>query len=164
MNIQEQLLQAGTALGMCEKFQKEWGNPDIKELCDKYFRGQDFCIEHNYPSLEWLNANLRGKTMMYGILINEIASAISGEETKDYALLGRSELLLDAYHSCDITVRHDSVLKLRLMPGSFVYVTLLDNATLYISEKADGARLCVSHYGGTVINEHLIDRYHKKGK
>lgn len=163
MNIQEHLLQDGAAHGMCEKFQKEWGNPSVKELCEKYFAGQDFCIKHNWPSLDWLQENMAGKTAAYGIFINQEAELISSPDEREMALLGDSKVTYEAYDMCDITVRHNSTLNLKAHHRSFVYVSLHDNATLNIVSKDDNARICVSHFSGNINNKELVDRYYKKG-
>ena len=126
----DELLKDGISHGMCEKFQKEWGNPGVKELCYKYFRGQDFCIEHNWPNLKWLDEN--------------------------------SDLTLDVFDVCDITIRHGSKLHLNVHDDCFVYVSMHDDSVLDIVSKEGTGRVCVSHFGGSVINGGLIDKFNEK--
>lgn len=157
----DELLKDGISHGMCEKFQKEWGKPGVKELCEKYFRGQDFCIEHNWPDLKWLEENMRGKTIEYGILINQTVQMSQGER-REFALIGNSDLTLDVFDVCDITIRHNSKIHLNVHDGCFVYVSMHDDSVLDVVSKEGTGRVCVSHFGGSVINGGLIDKFNEK--
>lgn len=40
-------------LGLCQQWTDEWADGTSKdELVEKFVRGIDFCIEHNFPSCE----------------------------------------------------------------------------------------------------------------
>ena len=163
MSLQEELLNDGVSHGMCQKFQDEWGDPSYADLASKYFKGQDFCIEHDWPALDWCEKNLQGHLWQYGIFISETGSVLArNNASRNIALLGNSDVDIEVQNMCDITVRHDSVLHLKALAGSFVYVSLHNNCKLHIVCKEPGARICVSHFGGEIINSSLIDKYHKK--
>ena len=144
---------------MCDKFRDTWGEPTIEDLCDKYFRGQDFCIEHDWPSLEFLDANLKGQTSPFGIFINE-----SGKVTNNryVALLGNSIVTMESNVSSDVTIRHNSTLFLRAKKNTFVYVSIHDDAELVVVSREPGARIYCSHFGGKINDLGLIDKYYKK--
>ena len=58
MNIEETnrlLLEQARALGICDKFLEEWTSvKTVNELADMMYRGLDFCLEHHWPSNEFL--------------------------------------------------------------------------------------------------------------
>lgn len=41
-------------LGLCTEWTEGWGNPDKQGLIDKYLHGIDFCIKHDYPTVDFI--------------------------------------------------------------------------------------------------------------
>ena len=51
-------------LGLCNQWYKGWKKEESKqELIDKYIRGIDFCIEHDYPKLDFVRAYFSKKIL-----------------------------------------------------------------------------------------------------
>ena len=110
---------------------------------------------------KWLDENMRGKTIEYGILINQTIQMSQGDK-REFALLGNSDLTLDVFDVCDITIRHGSKIHLKVHDGCFVYVSMHDDSVLDVVSKEGTGRVCVSHFGGSVINGGLIDKFNEK--
>ncbi len=159
MTIQEELKQQAVDLGLCKQWQQEWGEPTISELCDKYIRGLDFCIKHDYPSLEYLEQHFKGKVEQYGIYINE--DGVSTNQ-KDVVINGNSNVRIYTDSVCDVTIRHNSIAKINVSGNGFVYVSMHDNSRLIIESKSPNSKICVSLFGGEIINPQLVDRIHEK--
>lgn len=161
MDLQEELKQMAIENGLCEQWQREWGTPTLKELCEKYIKGLDFCIKHDYPSLQYLNEHFRGKTERYGIYINEEAYSWC---QRNVVLNGKSRITVQTNTVTDITVRHESVVCVEAYDDAFVYVSLHDNSRLVINHKDENARICVSLFSGKIDNPELVDKIHDKNK
>lgn len=159
MTISEELKQQAIECGLCKQWQAEWGTPTTKDLCDKFIRGIDFCIKHNYPSIDYMDKHFKGKVEQYGIYINE--EAISQGQS-DIIANGNSKIDVYAPAVCDIYVRHNSHIRLRVPRNGFVYVSMFDNCTLEVVEKGENAEICVSLYGGEIINGKLVTRVYNK--
>ncbi len=161
MSIQEDLKQQAIEYGLCEQWQREWGNPTIADLCDKFIRGIDFCIKHNYPTIAYLDKHFRGQVEQYGIYINE------GADSKGQAfVVANGDSTIDVYAPifCDIYARHNSHIRLYASADAFVYVSMYDNCTLEIMNKGQGAKICVSLFGGIITNEDMITKLYRKSK
>ena len=157
MELQEQIKQEGIKLGMCDKFVEMWGEPDIKKLCEFYFRGQDFCIEKNFPSIELLKQH-SNETAKYGLYSS------NGHSTSQpfVAVLGDAEVTVDVCSSTDLTVRHNSVVVLRLYGKSLCYVSAHDNCKVIIDHKDPQSRLIMSYWGGEIVGKEMFDKINYK--
>lgn len=159
MTIQEELKRQAVELGLCKQWQDEWGEPNIAQLCDKYIRGLDFCIKHNYPSIDYLDKHFKGKVEKYGIYINEEAESVN---QPDVVCNGNSNVRIKTNGVCDIYVRHNSEIHITTIGKAFVYVTMLDDSKLFIDSKDEMSRICVSQFGGTIETPNLVDKVYKK--
>lgn len=159
MELQEELKQQAISLGLCKQWQDEWGNPDIAELCNKYIRGLDFCIKHDYPSLDYLERNFKGKVEKYGIYINDNATVLN---QRNIIANGSCKLFVEAGVVCDVTIRHTSEIHIVATNNAFVYVSMHDNSRLFIDKKDAGCRICVSHFGGEIVTTELVDKVYEK--
>lgn len=161
MSIQEELKQQAIEYGLCEKWQREWGKPTIADLCDKFIKGLDFCIKHNYPTIDYLDRHFKGKVEQYGIYINERAVSHS-----QLYVVANGDSVVDVYAStvCSVYARHNSHIRLYVPAEAFMYVSMFDDCTIEVVEKGDGATICVSLFGGTIKNENMITRIHYKTK
>lgn len=161
MSIQEELKQQAIEYGLCEQWQREWGDPTTADLCDKYIRGLDFCIKHEYPTVEYLDEHFKGKVEQYGIYINEEATSIG---QTDVVVNGDSKVDIYSPIVSSIYVRHNSKIRLYVPAQAFVYVSMFNDCTVEVIEKGEGAKICVSLFGGTIVNEEKITRIHHKSK
>lgn len=157
MGLQEQIKQDGIKLGMCDKFVEMWGEPDIKTLCEFYFRGQDFCIEKNFPSIELFEQHSK-EIAPYGIY-SKNGNAVSQPFV---AALGDAEVTVDVHSSTDLTVRHKAVVVLRLYGKSLCYVSAHDKCKVIVAHKDPQSRLCMSYWGGEILNKEMFDKINYK--
>lgn len=157
MELQEQIKQEGIRLGMCDKFVETWGEPDIKKLCEFYFRGQDFCIEKNFPSIELLK-EYADKTAQYG-LHTKNGNSVGQSHV---AVLGDAEVTVDVNSVTDLTVRHNAVVVVRLYGKCLCYISAHDNCKVIIDHKDPQSRLCMSYWGGEILNKEMFDKINYK--
>lgn len=145
--------------GLCAQWQREWGNPDLAGLCDKYIRGLDFCIKHDFPSIEYMEKHFRGKVEDYGIYINDDMVSVN---QKNVVIIGSSHLTIQTDRICDVTVLHNSKVEIEATGNAFVYVSMHHNSHLVILRKSSSASVCVSYFGGKIETPEMIDKIHNK--
>jgi len=63
MELIEQLKTDGINKGLCRLWQRKLHNGlSTEELVKLYIKGIDFCISENYPTLDFLRENFKGKS------------------------------------------------------------------------------------------------------
>lgn len=157
----ELLKQDGIAIGMCQKFCDMWTNPTTDDLFRMYYMGMDFCIEHDWPSVEKLKELYDTSTLKkHGVIVSD--GDVVGMHKM--AILDNAEVHIHvpAYGMCDIYVRHNSKVHLHLDYSSFCYVSVYDNAKVVVEEKRDHARLGCSLFGGSIGQKDLYDKINRK--
>lgn len=164
MELHELLKNQAIGLGLCQQWQDEWGTPDVNALCNKFIRGIDFCIKHDFPKLEEVNSLFQREDLeRNGIFSHSNTKSVSKAQ-KHVIAMGEAEvdIYVPSYGVCDIYIRHNSKVNLHAGANSFVYFTILDNGKITIKEKQDGARIKCSYYSGVINNKDLVDTIHNK--
>ena len=157
MELQERIRRDGIALGMCEKYRDNWGEPDIQGLCRFFHAGQDFCIENNFPQLELLQ-EYADDIAPHGIWAKDGASI----NQRHVVSVGASKVSVETNIITSIYARHDSTVKLILNEGAHCYITALDNCKVIVEKKHPKSRLCMSFYSGDIVGEELFDKINYK--
>lgn len=157
MELQEKLKQEAVKLGLCEQWTNEWGNPDQDELCEKFVRGLDFCIKHNWPDVEFIKNNFdldlierHGIYVRDGAAINKKYVVVLGDAIVDVVMLEPIP--------CDITVLHNATVNIRLHNDRLCYITAKNNCHIHIDYKNPNGRLCMSYFGGEVFGKEYFDK------
>lgn len=148
---------------MCAKFKDSWGKPTTEDLCRRFFAGMDFCIEHDWPKVDTMKELFDAdEAAKYGVYF---ADGVSKNQ-EHVCVLGDAEvhIYVPAYGVCDVYARHNSKVHLHIGKKAFCYVSILDNATVFPEDKADGAQIKSSQYGGTIYEPHIFDTIHDKTK
>lgn len=157
MELQELIKQEGIKVGMCEKFQELWGNPNLETLCEYFHRGQDFCIEKDFPSLDIIEPYADDVTK-YGIYAKD---GIAKSQLHVVAL-GNSNVEIDVTSVTDVTVRHNATVRISLHGKCLCYVSARDNCKVIIEHKDPQSRLCMSYWSGEIQNKELFDKITNK--
>lgn len=157
MELQEKIKQDGIALGMCEKYRDNWGEPDIRDLCRFFHAGQDFCIEHNFPKLELLQ-EYSNDIARYGIWAKDGKSV----NQPHVVSVGSSIVTVETSIATSIYARHNSTVELVLNEGAHCYISALDDCKVIVVSKHPNSRLCMSYWSGKVIGEEYFDKINYK--
>ena len=161
MDKYKHLKEDGIAHGMCQKMQDEWVEPNLAQLCRMLFRGMDFCIEQDWPSVEQMKSVAPAEeAARYGVYYED--GVASGQV--NICALGDAavHVYVPAFGTCDIYARHNSKVYVHLAEHAFCYVSVLDNANVFVEEKARASRISASFFGGTIHNKELFDTIHDK--
>ena len=138
---------------LCEQWTKEWkDDSDIDTLLDKFIRGQDFCVENDYPTLEFCRkhfANRLEDLHRHNIYLDEKV-AIDHAYSGFYVFLGdcTGYISADGFCAATIYLRHNSNIRVTSVGAARVFLHYFDNS--------DGTTCLVS--GGK------IRKYYKRKK
>jgi hypothetical protein len=145
----DKLKQDAIKKGLCKEYNDNWQGETIADLCNMYKKGIHFCIEKNYPNLDYITKHYRGKTEEYGVYINEIFSTYVSQDI--YIINGGSigKIRNNEFNVTKIYLRHTSVLTLNCIDYSITYVDMYDNSEISLNI-SDKARVIINQYGGVI--------------
>jgi len=143
-------------LGLCDQWYKDWGMLESRQqLIEKYIRGIDFCIKHDYPSLDFARENFPlHLRLSNGIFIDDNVDA---SNLKIAVLLGKSEgdLRYDGLRSCNVYVRHNSKVNIEAKDGAKVFVETYEDCQ--VETHTDSiSKIFVYRHGGTCTGNAII--------
>ena len=146
--ISEDLKMDAVDLGLCAEWTLDWGVAESKEeLVEKYVKGIDFCIKHNYPNLAYMK-NFDGVRQKYGVFVAEPVKAFNLP-------------FLDMNHECSGKVSNDGITVTRgfvrgeskvdivAMGMSAFHISLYDNSEVNI-RCYDDAKVYIYRFGGSI--------------
>lgn len=145
------LKDMGRAMGMCDKFYDRWvDGMDVDTLLDMYLRGLDFCVEKDFPPLDFIRRNFGVDDLhRHHIYLDEEVhlEGVSG----DYIFLGHCTGCIRFRDFCisGVYLRHTSDLKIRCDGLSRVFITIYECAS------------CDAR-GADPLNMHVYDRRKRK--
>lgn len=152
MDVVSKLKQDGISKGLCKDWQgKLRSNSSVKHLAKLFIRGIDFCISENYPTLEFMVENFKGKCEPYGIYINDKNVFLINKE--DVVLNGDcdAELVYDGFSVSKIYVRHNSKVTVHAQQHSLVTIDVFDDSYTKIITDNDKASVLVYVYGNAIV-------------
>lgn len=128
-------LKGGAVMrGLCAQWTGRW-NRDLSkdELMDMYVEGIDFCIERDWPSVEYMTRNFsRSERNRHGIFVNEKVGHVG---TKAYVLNGYCDgsVMFGVGEAVSMYVRHNSKIEIQATNNARVFVSVYDNAEVAAS-------------------------------
>lgn len=153
----EKIKQEAIAHGLCEQWQKDWGDPNLEQVCRFFHRGQDFCIKEDFPSVETLS-EYRGQIEKYGIYTGGGVA-----ESQPYVVaLGNADIRVVVNGVTDLTVRHNATVHLSIYDNSMCYVSAHNDCHIIIDHADPDSRLYMSYWGGEVIGKEYFREIHIK--
>lgn len=156
--LSKDLKKRAIALGLCSQWTREWTTSDYDELCEMYKDGIDFCIEHNYPTTEYMKKHFGGVMEKHGIYVDDNV-CVDNINHLVYILNGKTnaDFKLKDFDVCEVYVRHNSTLNIECLGQSKVYVNVYDNAKVNVKQKGAMSRCVVSRYSPNVVVSHYGD-------
>lgn len=124
------LKQQAVGLGLCEKWTQEWDHSyDDWEFCQKFKSGQDFCIKHEYPSLDFVRKYFqKSELMKFGVFVDDLP--VRKLENGTYVCLGDCEGTLEfpRWGTALVYIRHSCRIKISAGDFARVRIKVYDNA------------------------------------
>lgn len=150
MDLVKQLKDDGITKGLCRLWQgKLKPGTNIGTLCSMFVAGIDFCISENYPTLEFLRENLKGKCEEFGIFIDD---QVSITNLSDSVLNGScsANLVYSDYTVSRLYIRHNSKAIIDICDHAIVTVDAFDNSSLEITA-SEGTKVLINLYGNAIV-------------
>lgn len=152
MELAKQLKTDGIAKGLCQQYQ------GLIERCENtgqlvglFFRGIDFCIKKDYPTLDFIRENFKGKCEAYGVFVDAEIQDLKNAE--NVALNGDCKAMLeyDGYSVSNLFVRHNSQVSVNVSGRAVLDIDAFDNSNLVVAVAGNTARVRVTLYGNAHV-------------
>lgn len=151
MELVQQIKQYGIEKGLCRLWQMKL-KPDlgIDALAELYIRGIDFCISNDYPTLDFIRTNFRGKCEAYGVYVDD---NVVEKNKKDVVLNGDCKAMLeyDGFSVSSVYIRHNSKASITVGDHAIVTIDVFDNSYLAIAVAGSDAEVLVNVYGNATV-------------
>ena len=133
-----------------------------EELIQLFTRGLDFCIQHRWPSKQFIQHHFSQELLReHGILVDDIRSyPVRNHETrrliylKDFVLIGNSSTIIRYSfrpHMCNVWAMDNSKVRVEAKYGAFILVHLFDNATADVFTDLVSKCTVIRHSTGTSV-------------
>lgn len=151
MELIHKIKQDGIAKGLCRLWQMKL-KPDLEvdALADLYIRGIDFCIKNDYPTLDFMRTNFKGKCEAYGVYVDD---EVVERNRKDIVLNGDCKAMLeyDGFAVSSIYIRDNSKASVSVCDHAIVTIDVFDNSYLVVSVAGSDAEVLVNVYGNATV-------------
>ena len=115
---------------LCDEWYGEWNDDTpVDVLLDKFVRGQDFCIENDYPPLEFVRKHFHVSDLhRHHIYIDEEVD-IRDAESGTWIFLGNcmGKISFSGYSVGTVYVRHGSQVNVSATGSSRVFVSMYED-------------------------------------
>lgn len=136
MNKSQLLRNLARKAGLCDKWFSEWSDNESDDaLLERYIKGIDFCILHDYPSLPIIRSTFDEDTLRRHNIYLDAKSVTVNSPQPVSVFLGASKanVMASAYSVSDIYVRHNSKLRIHARDHAIVAVTVYDNSEIVVT-------------------------------
>lgn len=164
--LSDRMKSEAVSLGLCAGWTADWKEGSSKdEMLEKFVRGIDFCIEHNWPSTEVMKRDFGDAIHAHGVYVDE---NVKLHNPKTIILNGNcdAEIIADGFSAPEIYVRHNSVANIKVSGFSVAHISVYDNAKLNVSCD-EHAKCFVYKYGCTQVSSNgsviIRERQKKRG-
>lgn len=160
--ISEEMKAQATRLGLCEKWQEEWeAGTSRDELVEKFVRGLDFCIAHDFPSAEVMKRDFGEVIHRHGVWVDE---RVSVRSVGTVVLNGscEAEIEYDGFDCARVWVRHRSRARITVGGLARVRVMALDECEVHVDNRSTHS-VTVFRYGGNVTAEGSVSVRERSG-
>lgn len=152
MELVQQLKTDGIEKGLCRMWQmKLKPGIGIEALVELFVRGIDFCVKKDYPTLDFMRKNFKGKCEPYGAYVDD---EVIERNREDVVLNGDSKAMLDydGYTVANVFVRHGSQAAITAADYAVVTVDVFDDAKVFVGT-AGNAQVLISVYGNATVEK-----------
>lgn len=152
MELVEQLKNDGIAKGLCQAWQdKLKPGVSMERLVKLFIRGIDFCVKNDFPTLDFMRNNFKGKCEPYGAYVDDV---FASENIPDVVLNGEcdAKLTYSGYTVSRVVIRHSSKANITIYGHSCVTIDVFDNGKLDLVTVGTRCKVIVYQYGNSIVN------------
>lgn len=144
--LSARMRKEAVGLGLCGKWQEKWTkDTDVDGMLDMFVDGQDFCIKHDWPSVDVLKKYGGGRLRAHGVYADEEFEA---RNVRTVIAVGgcKGMVTADDRQVTTVYARHGSKVRIEAKGEARVFVMLYDEAGVEVESK-DNARVFVYRHG-----------------
>lgn len=166
MELIQQLKKDGISKGLCRMWQwKLKSELNMDNLVQLYVKGIDFCIGEDFPTLEFMRENFKGKCEEFGIFIDDEVSDLV--DSPDVVLNGHCKAMLrySGYTVARVFARHNSEAAVNVENNAIVTIDAFDDTNLVIATAGSDTQVFVNLYGNAqahCIGHGIVLKKHNK--
>ena len=152
MMLNRQLIEDGKAKGLCLQYQGLLDRcQTIEDMVRLFIRGIDFCITNDYPTLEFMRANFKGKSEPFGGYVDDEIQGL--RNAPDVVLNGNCKAMLeyDEYSVSRIYIRHGSQAAVNVSDHAVLTIDAFDNSHVVVAVAGGNAQVMVNKYGDAKV-------------
>lgn len=146
-------------LGLCDQWYKDWSdNETMQQLIEKYLRGIDFCIKHDYPNLYFARKVFPKDILKAnGIFLDSLVDA---DNLMRSVVIGNSigVLRYSGNRTGNIYVRHSSEVTIDVKGDSKVFIEAYDHCIVRVACDKDSKAFVYWHGGMIYYGDNVIIR------
>lgn len=134
-NLSDTLKQQAVNLGLCKPWTEAWAdNSDQQTLIDKYVKGIDFCIEHQYPTNDFIKANFDRDLLNSNLIFVDEYVDMDMAPSGIYILNGEcsGRIRLAPWAAATFYLRHNSNMNIVAEDFAKVFVRLYDESDVEV--------------------------------
>lgn len=150
MNLSDKMKSEAIGLGLCAQWTAEWEDNSSKDaMVEKFVTGIDFCIRHNWPSVEVIKGKAGDVIHKHGVYADEAVHLYNphGIVVLNGACYGNA--VFDGFTVATIYIRHTTCFRVTVGGMAKVRICLYDNANADVECVGNG-NCSVYRYGGSV--------------
>lgn len=152
-------------LGLCDKWYKEWDkNETRQELINKYLKGIDFCIEHDYPKIDFMRQNFPKSQLQKNCIF--LDDDVEESNLRNAVFLSTTKAMLnyDGLSVGNVYVRHSAKVEITASGDSRVFVETYENCDVNATANERSKIFIYTHGGHVSINGNVIVRDRTKNE
>lgn len=161
MKIGDKLARLAKKNGICNEWYEELKTIDNHDLLiEKYLKGIDFCLSNDFPTNDFIRANFAGKMEHHGVFLDSIFRVVN---IRKLVALGASQgsIEISDYNTCEIFVKHDSMVDVTVKDKAFVVIDVFDNARVTVNALGS-SRVLINKYMGATAEINVSGDAHCK--
>lgn len=154
MKLVQELLKCGQQKGMCHKFQRELvGDLSYQRIAELYFKGMDFCVKADYPSLEFCRSIQEHlpEVAKHGVYVDAEVQDLHNVEK--LCFLGDCKALV-SYNGFSVGLmyaRHNTQAAVNVSDNAILRIDAFENTHLVVAVAGNNAEVVVNLYGDASV-------------
>lgn len=139
--VSRELKAQARELGLCDEWYGAWDEDStFDELIGKFIAGYDFCIEHDWPDVKYVNKHFPKPVLRANGVFCDDSSAKS--DCRNAVVMGRSsvELYYSDYTFGDVRVRHSSHVTVKVDALAIVHIHAYEHSSVVVFAE-EGAKV-----------------------
>lgn len=151
MKINKELASKARKLNICKPWYDMLKKAEDKDTMMRMFvKGIDFCLEHDFPSVEYFEKHGKEVIEKHGVYVNKTIECVNSPFT---VLLGycKSVFINTEYGFSQLFIKHQSVVDVTLKDHSFTVIDVFDDS-IVIGTASGNAKVLINKYGNPRIN------------